>query len=86
MSSEKGIFFFAGRCSPYSHRKGAIHQRSWLGKRAYMKMFAAIIYKVQLYLSINNTFFPQMNVVTQRGFIPVDERMQVMDADGNAVC
>ncbi|KAK1664682.1 hypothetical protein QYE76_052841 [Lolium multiflorum] len=26
-----------------------------------------------------------MNVVTQRGFIPVDERMQVMDADGNAV-
>jgi hypothetical protein len=49
-------------------------------------MFAAIIYKVQLYLSINNTFFPQMNVVTQRGFIPVDERMQVMDADGNAVC
>jgi dihydrolipoamide dehydrogenase len=28
----------------------------------------------------------QINVVTQRGFVPVDERMQVMDADGNAVC
>uniref|UniRef100_A0A0D9Y7V5 Dihydrolipoyl dehydrogenase n=2 Tax=BOP clade TaxID=359160 RepID=A0A0D9Y7V5_9ORYZ len=26
-----------------------------------------------------------VNVVTQRGFVPVDERMQVMDADGNAV-
>ncbi|XP_062210002.1 dihydrolipoyl dehydrogenase 1, chloroplastic-like isoform X2 [Phragmites australis] len=26
-----------------------------------------------------------INVVTQRGFVPVDERMQVMDADGNAV-
>ncbi|KAL5201939.1 hypothetical protein ABZP36_012891 [Zizania latifolia] len=26
-----------------------------------------------------------INVVTQRGFIPVDERMQVMDADGNVV-
>uniref|UniRef100_A0A452Y2J9 FAD/NAD(P)-binding domain-containing protein n=1 Tax=Aegilops tauschii subsp. strangulata TaxID=200361 RepID=A0A452Y2J9_AEGTS len=27
-----------------------------------------------------------INVVTQRGFIPVDERMQVTDADGNVVC
>ncbi|KAF0929107.1 hypothetical protein E2562_015214 [Oryza meyeriana var. granulata] len=26
-----------------------------------------------------------VNVVTQRGFVPVDERMQVMDADGNSV-
>ncbi|XP_006645854.2 dihydrolipoyl dehydrogenase 1, chloroplastic [Oryza brachyantha] len=26
-----------------------------------------------------------VNVVTQRGFVPVDERMQVTDADGNAV-
>ncbi|WVZ96565.1 hypothetical protein U9M48_042187 [Paspalum notatum var. saurae] len=26
-----------------------------------------------------------INVVTQRGFVPVDERMQVMDADGNVV-
>ena len=78
---------FAGGCSPNSYWKGAIHQRTWLGKRAYMKMFAARIYKVELYLCINNMFFfLQMNVVTQRGFIPVDERMQVMDADGNAVC
>jgi dihydrolipoamide dehydrogenase len=28
----------------------------------------------------------QINVVTQRGFVPVDERMQVMDATGNVVC
>ena len=28
----------------------------------------------------------QINVVTQRGFVPVDERMRVMDADGNVVC
>lgn len=26
-----------------------------------------------------------INVVTQRGFVPVDERMQVMDADGSVV-
>nr|CAB3477112.1 unnamed protein product [Digitaria exilis] len=26
-----------------------------------------------------------INVVTQRGFVPVDDRMQVMDADGNVV-
>ncbi|XP_039803279.1 dihydrolipoyl dehydrogenase 1, chloroplastic-like isoform X2 [Panicum virgatum] len=26
-----------------------------------------------------------INVVTQRGFVPVDERMRVMDADGNVV-
>ncbi|KAG2597416.1 hypothetical protein PVAP13_5KG256200, partial [Panicum virgatum] len=26
-----------------------------------------------------------INVITQRGFVPVDERMQVMDADGNVV-
>ena len=30
--------------------------------------------------------FLQINVVTQRGFIPVDERMRVFDADGNLVC
>lgn len=33
-----------------------------------------------LYLS-----FFQVNVVTQRGFIPVDERMRVIDANGNLV-
>lgn len=27
----------------------------------------------------------QINVLTQRGFIPVDERMRVVDADGNLV-
>ena len=27
----------------------------------------------------------QINVVTQRGFVPVDERMQVIDANGNLV-
>ena len=27
----------------------------------------------------------QINVQTQRGFIPVDERMQVIDADGKLV-
>jgi hypothetical protein len=30
--------------------------------------------------------FFQLNVITQHGFIPVDERMQVTDADGNVVC
>lgn len=29
--------------------------------------------------------FFQVNVVTQRGFIPVDERMRVIDANGNLV-
>lgn len=27
----------------------------------------------------------QINVVTQRGFVPVDEQMQVVDQDGNLV-
>lgn len=27
----------------------------------------------------------QINVLTQRGFIPVDERMRVIDADGKLV-
>lgn len=29
--------------------------------------------------------FEQLNIVTQRGFVPVDERMQVLDAEGNKV-
>lgn len=29
--------------------------------------------------------FLQVNVETQRGFIPVDERMRVIDASGNLV-
>ncbi|CAL4950011.1 unnamed protein product [Urochloa decumbens] len=33
----------------------------------------------------NGLGLENINVVTQRGFIPVDERMQVMDADGNVV-
>uniref|UniRef100_A0ACD5TWB4 Uncharacterized protein n=1 Tax=Avena sativa TaxID=4498 RepID=A0ACD5TWB4_AVESA len=33
----------------------------------------------------NGLGLENLNVVTQRGFIPVDERMQVMDADGNVV-
>ncbi|XP_051177087.1 dihydrolipoyl dehydrogenase 1, chloroplastic isoform X2 [Lolium perenne] len=33
----------------------------------------------------NGLGLENMNVVTQRGFIPVDERMQVTDADGNMV-
>lgn len=33
----------------------------------------------------NGLGLENMNVVTQRGFIPVDERMQVTDADGNVV-
>jgi hypothetical protein len=37
-------------------------------------------------MCMNDTRFLQVNVFTQRGFVPVDERMQVMDADGNAVC
>lgn len=28
----------------------------------------------------------QINVETQRGFVPVDERMRVIDANGNLVC
>lgn len=28
----------------------------------------------------------QIKVETQRGFVPVDERMRVIDADGNLVC
>jgi hypothetical protein len=55
--SVKGDFVFAGGCSPYSYRKGAVHQRTWLGKRAHMKMFAAKVYKVLFYLCINNSFF-----------------------------
>jgi hypothetical protein len=31
------------------------------------------------------TIMWQVNVVTQRGFVPVDERMQVLDAEGNKV-
>lgn len=27
-----------------------------------------------------------INVATQRGFVPVDERMRVIDAEGNLVC
>lgn len=27
----------------------------------------------------------QINVVTQRGFVPVDERMQVLDSEGKPV-
>ena len=30
--------------------------------------------------------FLQIDVVTQRGFVPVDERMRVLDANGNLVC
>lgn len=30
--------------------------------------------------------FLQIDVVTQRGFVPVDERMRVIDANGNLVC
>lgn len=30
--------------------------------------------------------FLQINVVTQRGFVPVDERMRVIDANGKLVC
>lgn len=30
--------------------------------------------------------FFQINVETLRGFVPVDERMQVKDKDGNLVC
>ncbi|XP_037456336.1 dihydrolipoyl dehydrogenase 1, chloroplastic-like isoform X2 [Triticum dicoccoides] len=33
----------------------------------------------------NGLGLENINVVTQRGFIPVDERMQVTDADGNVV-
>jgi dihydrolipoamide dehydrogenase len=29
--------------------------------------------------------FLQINVATQRGFVPVDERMRVIDADGKLV-
>ena len=29
--------------------------------------------------------FVQLNVVTQRGFVPVDDHMQVVDADGALV-
>lgn len=29
--------------------------------------------------------FLQVNVATQRGFVPVDERMRVIDANGNLV-
>ena len=32
-----------------------------------------------------STLSGQVNVVTQRGFVPVDERMQVIDANGNLV-
>lgn len=28
----------------------------------------------------------QINVETQRGFVPVDERMRVIDANGNLLC
>jgi hypothetical protein len=42
--------------------------------------------KKMLQFNYNTLVFLQMNVVTQRGFIPVDERMQVTDADGNVVC
>lgn len=38
------------------------------------------------YLDILLYFFPQIDVVTQRGFVPVDERMRVLDANGNLVC
>jgi hypothetical protein len=30
--------------------------------------------------------FLQIDVATQRGFVPVDERMRVIDANGNLVC
>lgn len=30
--------------------------------------------------------FFKINVETQRGFVPVDERMQVQDKNGNLVC
>lgn len=30
-------------------------------------------------------FLAQVNVVTQRGFVPVDERMRVIDANGELV-
>lgn len=32
------------------------------------------------------TLFLQVDVATQRGFIPVDERMRVIDANGKLVC
>ena len=37
-----------------------------------------IVYFVMLFL--------QIDVVTQRGFVPVDERMRVIDANGKLVC
>jgi dihydrolipoamide dehydrogenase len=49
-----------------------------------MKMIAMRIFKYGYYL--NGALFMQINVVTQRGFVPVDEQMQVMDADGSVVC
>lgn len=30
--------------------------------------------------------FLQIDVVTQRGFVPVDERMRVIDSNGKLVC
>lgn len=30
--------------------------------------------------------FLQVDVATQRGFVPVDERMRVIDANGKLVC
>jgi len=38
------------------------------------------------HLDIFLYFFLQIDVVTQRGFVPVDERMRVLDANGNLVC
>lgn len=36
--------------------------------------------------NIEAVFSTQVNVVTQRGFIPVDERMRVIDGNGKLVC
>lgn len=38
-----------------------------------------------LELKVSRYFFLQINVVTERGFVPVNERMQVIDANGNLV-
>lgn len=39
----------------------------------------------EIALTVDTMFSSQINVATQRGFIPVDERMRVIDGNGKLV-
>lgn len=77
--------FSAGRCSTYSNRKGTIHKGTWLRKCRCLNLLTLMESRRKKRDSNISMVHFQINVTTVRSFVPVDEHMQVMDADGNLV-